>query len=116
MEAHQRLPELTSVDRYHDIIVKMRDADNLPGLLRVSLLLEGEKGTDPLLLGTRVLEASTTRLGYEYRPAVEEDLRFSVAPAAKGRDWVGVVVRVEPEWARAQAAAHVAVVSFLLEP
>jgi hypothetical protein len=44
MEAHQRLPEHTLMNRYQEIVVKMRDTDNLPGLIRVSLLLKGEKG------------------------------------------------------------------------
>jgi len=116
MEAHQRLPEFTSMNDYQEISVRMSDADNVQGLIRVSLLLQGEKGTDPLLLGTRVLEASRTRLGYESRPAVEEELLFVVTPMARKKDWREIVVRVEPEQARAQAGAHVAVLDFSLNP
>ena len=116
MEAHQRLPEQTSIDPYREIVVTIRDADDLPGLIRISLLLQGEKGTLPLLLGTRVLEASRTRHGYESRPAVEEDLRFAVTPAVSGKHWAELIVRVEPERARAQAAAHLTVIAFLLRP
>jgi hypothetical protein len=116
MEAHQRLPEHTPMHRYGDIVVRMRDGDNLPGLVRISLLLGGEKGTGPLLLGTQILESSRTRHGYQSRPAVEEELRFPVLAAARGRNWAEMVVRVEPERARAQAGAHIAVVDFRLEP
>ena len=116
MEAHQRLPEQAFVDRYEAIVVKMRDADSLAGLVKVSLLLEGENGTEPLLLGTRVLEASRTRQGYQNRPAVDEELRFAMTPAAHRKDWAELVVRVEPERARALAGAHVTVLDFLLEP
>ena len=116
MEAHQRLPDRTSMDRFREILVRMRDGDNVPGLIRVSLLLEGKIGTEPLLLATQVLESSRSRRGYETQPAVEEELRFPVSPAARGRDWEEMMVRVEPERGRAQAGAHVAVVDFLLQP
>jgi hypothetical protein len=116
MEAHQPLPEHTLMNRYQEIVLRMRDGDNLPGLVRVNLLLKCEKGTEPMLQGTQVLESSRTRHGYGNRPAVEEELRFPVLATARGRDWTELVVRVEPERARARAGAHVAVVDFLLKP
>jgi len=116
MEAHQRLPEDTSMDLYREIVVTVEDADSVPGLIRVSLLLAGEKTTQPLLLGARVLEASRTQRGFQSRPAVEEELHFVVTPAARDRSWSELVVRIEPESARAQAGAHVMVKNFLLKP
>lgn len=116
MEAHQRLPENMSMDLYREIVVTVKDADSVPGLIRVSLLLAGEKTTQPLLLGARVLEASRTQRGFQSRSAVEEELHFVVTPAARDRSWSELVVRIEPESARAQAGAHVMVKNFLLEP
>ena len=116
MEAHQHLPPFTSLDLYREIVVRMRDADHVPGLIRISLLLTTMDGTEPLLLGTRVLAASRTQQAYADGPATDEDLRFAVLPAAHGRIWSEMVVRVEPERERAQAGAHVMVKNFLLEP
>ena len=117
MEAHQQLGESVETDSCGSLRLTVVNADAMPGLITVEVLLRNTKEkTNSLSLGVKVLVSSTVAPMPLRRSPVQEVLTFPILSSASRGSVDEIVVRIRPESMQSLAGPHVSIRSFTLEP
>jgi hypothetical protein len=116
MEAHQALAAPVDLACCREIEVAILNADNRPGRIEIAVVLNDERNSRSLYLGTRPVESSEPPGFRLSRPPVEEALRFALPPKSAIQRFDEIEVVFMPSAERALGGVKIAIIEFRLAP